>query len=258
MQQLATRRDAQATAADAVFESQHRRKLLIAILLLLAAITILLIRNRQYWFGSEETPAAAATEDNWNPATPMVVPKPAVEAPAPPVKAEKHVVAHAPAAPASGSSIVATDRKVLQPLNVEVVAGDKHVTLRSGSDSVKLDTNAGFDEAVKGTVTPAAERARIAPEVTYPLLGPQMKVQGSVLLQAIIGVDGAVQSLKVISGPAILSAAAREAVMHWRFKPYLENGRPVETQARVTVNFAIKVFDDVARVNGPSLSSNGF
>ena len=42
-----------------------------------------------------------------------------------------------------------------------------------------------------------------------------------------------------LSGPAILAAAAREAVKQWHFKPYLVNGQPVETQARVTVNFTI-------------------
>jgi protein TonB len=43
----------------------------------------------------------------------------------------------------------------------------------------------------------------------------------------------------VLSGPAILAPAAREAVRQWRFKPYLQNGRAVETQAEITVNFLI-------------------
>ena len=37
----------------------------------------------------------------------------------------------------------------------------------------------------------------------------------------------------------ILATAAREAVKQWHFKPYLQNGQPVETQARITVNFTI-------------------
>jgi protein TonB len=66
-----------------------------------------------------------------------------------------------------------------------------------------------------------------------------MKVQGSVILEALIGRDGTIQELKVVSGPAILAEAAREAVKQWRFKPYMQNGQAIETQARITVNFTI-------------------
>jgi protein TonB len=74
---------------------------------------------------------------------------------------------------------------------------------------------------------------------TYPLLAKQMKVQGSVVLQALIGKDGNIQELRVVSGPTILSAAAREAVKQWRFKPYFQSGQAVDTEARITVNFTI-------------------
>jgi periplasmic protein TonB len=66
-----------------------------------------------------------------------------------------------------------------------------------------------------------------------------MKVQGAVILQALIGRGGNIQDLHILSGPAILSAAAREAVKHWRFKPYLQSGQAVETEARIIVNFTI-------------------
>jgi len=73
----------------------------------------------------------------------------------------------------------------------------------------------------------------------YPLLARQMKVQGAVSLQALIARDGTIQELQIMSGPEILATAAREAVKQWHFKPYLQNGQPVETQARITVNFTI-------------------
>jgi protein TonB len=66
-----------------------------------------------------------------------------------------------------------------------------------------------------------------------------MKVQGSVVLQALIGRDGNIEDLHVVSGPAILSSAAMQAVKQWRFRPYYLSGEPVETQARITVNFTI-------------------
>ena len=77
---------------------------------------------------------------------------------------------------------------------------------------------------------------------SYPMLARQMKVQGSVILQALIGTDGLIQDLHVLSGPTILSSAAQEAVKQWRFKPYLQNGQPVETEAKITVNFTISTF----------------
>jgi protein TonB len=74
-----------------------------------------------------------------------------------------------------------------------------------------------------------------------------MKVQGSVLLQAFIGVDGVVRDLRVLSGPPILASAAREAARGWRFRPYLQHGQPVETQATIAVNFTINVLNNGTR-----------
>jgi protein TonB len=71
-------------------------------------------------------------------------------------------------------------------------------------------------------------------------------VQGSGVLQAVVGADGTIEDLRVLSGPAILSVAAEQAVREWHFKPYLQNGRPVETKARITVNFSIRVSDNSA------------
>ena len=73
----------------------------------------------------------------------------------------------------------------------------------------------------------------------YPLLARQMKVQGSVILQALIGRDGLIQDLHVLSGPPILASAAQEAVKQWHFKPHYQGAQAVETQARITVNFTI-------------------
>jgi protein TonB len=55
----------------------------------------------------------------------------------------------------------------------------------------------------------------------------------------LIGRAGNIQHIRVLSGPAILSAAAQEAVKQWRFRPYLQSGQAVETEARIVVNFTI-------------------
>ena len=95
----------------------------------------------------------------------------------------------------------------------------------------------------------AGDRVQLSPQTAqsvsisvppdYPLLARQMKVQGAVSLMALISRDGSIQELQILSGPGILATAAREAVKQWHFKPYLQNGQPVETQARITVNFTI-------------------
>ena len=66
-----------------------------------------------------------------------------------------------------------------------------------------------------------------------------MKVEGSVILQALIGKDGTIQNLRVVSGPHILANAAQDAVRQWHFKPHYEGSEAVETEAKITVNFTI-------------------
>jgi len=63
------------------------------------------------------------------------------------------------------------------------------------------------------------------------------KIQGAVVLQAIISKTGDVESLKMLSGPPILVAAAIDAVKQWKYKPYLLNGNPIEVETKVTLEF---------------------
>jgi protein TonB len=64
-----------------------------------------------------------------------------------------------------------------------------------------------------------------------------IRAHGVVKLHAIIATDGTIQSLNVIDGPPLLAEAAREAVRQWRYRPYILNGRPVEVETMITVNF---------------------
>ncbi|MGZ7074208.1 MAG: energy transducer TonB, partial [Candidatus Angelobacter sp.] len=152
-----------------------------------------------------------------------------------------------------------TSRAVLPPLEVEVVTGDEHRTIQAGSNSVKVDVGpkTPFASTQASSAQPsnpvgvadATARVHLSPgaaqilsrpvEPNYPLLAKQMKIQGAVVLEALIGRDGIIQHLHLLSGPTILSAAAREAVKRWRFRPYLQSGQAVETEAQITVNFTI-------------------
>jgi protein TonB len=58
-------------------------------------------------------------------------------------------------------------------------------------------------------------------------------------LAAVIGKDGTIQNLHVVSGHPLLQGAAMDAVRQWRYKPYILNGEPVEVDTQVTVNFTL-------------------
>ena len=71
----------------------------------------------------------------------------------------------------------------------------------------------------------------------YPKQARGKKLQGAVVLQAIVDRQGKVNSLQLVSGDPILAQAAAEAVKQWRYKPYSHNGEPSFFQTRVTVDF---------------------
>ena len=71
----------------------------------------------------------------------------------------------------------------------------------------------------------------------YPRLAIQARVQGAVVLEAVITRQGTVESLRVISGHPLLVQAALDAVSRWRYRPTLLNGEPVEVITNITVNF---------------------
>jgi protein TonB len=180
-------------------------------------------------------------------------------APAEPVSANSASAQPGPVDPSDPPVNAVTTRTVLPPLEVEVVAGDSHRTLHPGTNSVRVDLQPGAPPqqvavppappSTASVTSNAAERVQMSADTAevvsrpvkpdYPLLARQMKVQGSVILQALIGRDGMIQDLHVVSGPPILAGAAREAVKQWHFKPHYQGEEAVETQAKITVNFTI-------------------
>ena len=73
----------------------------------------------------------------------------------------------------------------------------------------------------------------------YPVLAKMARVQGAVVLRAVISQQGTIEGLAVISGPPALVEAAVEAVRQWRYRPYYLNDEPVEVDTQVTVNFVL-------------------
>lgn len=102
--------------------------------------------------------------------------------------------------------------------------------------------------AVPKVATP--QRVRVSQGVTqgllvrrvqpsYPPLARQARIQGTVVLQAEISKEGAIQNLRLISGHPMLAPAAIDAVKQWKYKPYYLNGEPVEVETTITVNFSL-------------------
>ena len=256
-------------------EKKQRRQMLVALALLLAALILVLIKDRDFWF-PPALPAQSESEPVEEPSSDVKAPSQAASTTTPPpVHARPKSKPHTPTpmavepSPAPALAPVVMTRAVLPPLEVEVVAGDEHRTIQSTSNSVRVDLqprtpftssaassspassssgpssgspdSAGIaDATARVHLSPGAAEMLSRPvQPNYPLLAKEMKVQGAVVLEALIGRDGNIQDLHVLSGPTILSTAAREAVKQWRFRPYLQSGQAVETEARITVNFTI-------------------
>jgi TonB family protein len=77
-----------------------------------------------------------------------------------------------------------------------------------------------------------------APPVTPPLVRKD-GMSNTVMLDVIIDVLGQVRSASILSGDLVLGNAARAAVLGWRYRPYIQNGRPVDVETTVTVSFPL-------------------
>jgi TonB family protein len=205
-------------SAKAAYDREQSRRMLIALFLLLAAIAVVVYRDRQSLF------AARASE--------KPAPSPMLGSVIPTAAAGSDVTPP----PATAASLPAGS----SPSISKPVTPRKKAAVRP---AVATTTKPELPTAAEVT-SAAAERSAIpeAPEA-YPVLSQHSRVEGSVVLQALISTDGHIADLRVVRGPAVLGSAAREAVMGWKFKPYTHNGSPVETYATITVNFTIRVAD---------------
>jgi protein TonB len=78
---------------------------------------------------------------------------------------------------------------------------------------------------------------RVQPQ--YPALARQARIQGVVVLFAMISREGKIENLRVVSGHPLLLKSAIDAVLQWRYRPYYLNNEPVEVETQVTVNFTL-------------------
>ena len=132
------------------------------------------------------------------------------------------------------------------------VVGGVRVAFPADSWVVSLAASSALPRtaAVPKFLPVVPQRVRISQGVTrgllihrvepgYPPLARAARVQGEVILTAVISVNGEIENLQLVSGHPMLVPAAISAVKQWRYKPYLLNGQPVEVETTITVIFSL-------------------
>lgn len=226
---------AQPLANPARQRSDHLTTILTAAVIACAALLVLLVGR--HFVGRKEatrTPSAAAAATTQPAAT------------SPTLAAESNGVPAAnsaalPAAPAKArvTAFVPPGGLVISENGKEVF---RQPPVEKGADS---QPQAGQRALAKSgdivEMSPAAAAGsllhRVEPQ--YPEEARRQGIQGAVVLDLHIAADGSVQDVRVASGAPLLAQAASDAVKQWRFRTQEVNGRPAETQRRVTLNFKI-------------------
>src|SRR5216684_820669 len=143
------------------------------------------------------------------------------EAPSPPVNTADGLVGGVPGGVVGG-----------------IPGGGLSEVLRStGSAPVLATTPAPTPKRIPARMAEANLVYDVAPK--YPPEAGRARIEGTVVLLAVIGRDGTVEDVRVKSGLSVFAQAAIEAVKQWRYRPYLLNGEPVEVDSQITINFTL-------------------
>ena len=247
------------------FENAGKQRWLLRVLLALSVLAVLVLAVMYYsWFGN--TPAGASNQGNVKTSNTTAEKARHVSSATFRRTSSKHR-ADAVVPPMSETTPEAQlksppgiiESTIRSPLALDVISGGgRHQLIGTRDDSIYLDsqdktlaaTNVADANAGPGQgVIKAVEQTRLSPgavELASPpvasadlVLAKSHTMEGSVVLLAQIDKDGNIQNVHVIGGPEIFFGAAREAIKQWRFKPYYESGQAVETEAKITVKFAI-------------------
>lgn len=144
------------------------------------------------------------------------------------------------------------DVSQIAPPHMAYVPGAVEFGPGSGHGNVPFgfSTNGSLPPPPVTTRAPATQRIHLTsvieeaklifhPSPEYPPLARRARIQGTVLLEAIISKDGTIQDLKAVSGHPLLIQSALDAVSHWRYQPTLLNGHPVQVDTEVQVKFIL-------------------
>ncbi|HKF50813.1 MAG TPA: energy transducer TonB [Candidatus Acidoferrales bacterium] len=142
--------------------------------------------------------------------------------------------------------------QAVRPVRDEVpIIGDPSVGVSAGDTPFLGDAGVGSTSAALPKPKPPVVRVirrsegvqegqlitRVTP--VFPQIARAARIAGTVELMVIVGRDGNVLSVQVLSGSPLLAAAAKQAVEQWRYRPTILDGQAVEVESRVTVNFVL-------------------
>jgi len=173
--------------------------------------------------------------------TPLAPPAP------PPVRRTVTTAAPRPDIPPSDIPTGVSPEPPLEPRDVDVAPPqeDGIIAFGRGSHDIFVDPPPPPPETPHAPVRPGGniEQPRKIVNVppVYPPLARSARVQGIVILEAVIGEDGSVRDVRILRPVnPLLDAAAADAVKQWRFTPTLLNGQPVPVVMSVTVAFTLQ------------------
>ena len=188
----------------------------------------------------EVHPAPPRQEPRPTPAIPLAS-KPVTSAPARPASKPKTETTTPPEL--NGGLVVYEHGKVvfrMGPSEKQSQPKDEPGVVASGAIQQAAAREDDGSPAPAPTTPPSANGyllERVEPQ--YPEAARQQHIQGPVLLNVLVGTTGLVRETSVISGDPLLAKAATDAVRQWRFNPHQLNGKAVEFETRITVNFAL-------------------
>jgi TonB family protein len=138
-----------------------------------------------------------------------------------------------------GDLTILLNGKLALTAHVEIIED-----LKSDDDSlfdVPAEAKAPVAETVGLNISTAEARGLLIKQVPpeYPAVAKAARVEGVVVLQALIGKDGQVQELAVESGSPLLQQAALDAVHQWIYRPYMINGKPKPVYTKINVVFTL-------------------
>lgn len=165
--------------------------------------------------------------------------EPADDGPKPSVPARPSTTKSAPARDATTSDPAQAGGTAIAPEappSVEILASNTPPDLARMA-SASTAAMPSFGAPVSQGVVDANLIHKVDP--MYPAQARVQGITGSVVLQAEIGTDGSVRTVKIVSGPAMLADAAKTAIQRWRYSPAQLDGKPVPTEKQITVVFRL-------------------
>jgi TonB family protein len=121
-----------------------------------------------------------------------------------------------------------------EPPSISAGSANQSALNNNGVRSAK-DSLPGQSEPVSQGVTGGQLLHRVAP--VYPAQARLLRLEGTVILAAVVMEDGTVGDVNVVEGSPVLAQSAVDAVKHWRYKPYELDGKPVKNEIKINVDF---------------------